>query len=56
MIQVTVEDLTTGDKEVKVFDNDYLLICAGNKHLEHTQDYPTKGTTILTIKTTSEEK
>lgn len=51
MIRITVEDLETGETEVKEFDNDFCLTVAGNRYLDGIQHYPTKGTTVLTIKT-----
>lgn len=50
-IQITVLDLETGDIETKTIENDWVLICHGNKYLSHTSQYPTKGTVVLTIKT-----
>lgn len=50
-IRVTVEDLDTGETETTVFFDDYMLICAGNRYLAHTNHFPGVGTTVLTVKT-----
>lgn len=51
-VKVTVSDPTTGEVlSERVVDDDYVLVCAGRVHLASTQRYPTKGTTVLTIKT-----
>lgn len=50
MIRVTVEDLTTGERESQDIDNDYIIVCAGSCYVAHTQAYLTKGTHVLTVK------
>lgn len=42
----------TGEIEQAVMgpDADYVITCGPNFHVAHTQVYPSKGTTILTIK------
>lgn len=50
MIRVTVEDLATGESETQEIYNDYVIVCAGTCHVAHVNDYPTKGTQVLTIK------
>lgn len=49
-IEVTVKDLLTGDTETKVIQDDYVIITAGSCFISGVQDYPTKGTAVLTIK------
>lgn len=49
-IEVTVRDTETGESETAVIDNDYILITAGTCWLAGVQDYPTKGTRVLTVK------
>lgn len=52
-IEVTVTDLLTGESQTSEIENDYIIVCAGNKYVSHVQNYPTKGTVVLTIKTGS---
>lgn len=49
-IRVTIEDLATGEKEVKEITNDYLVVTAGDHYVSHTNWYPRSGTTQLTIR------
>lgn len=49
-IRVTVTDLETGDTESQEVWNDYVIVTAGSCHVANIQDYPTKGTHVLTIK------
>jgi DhnA family fructose-bisphosphate aldolase class Ia len=49
-IRVTIEDLATGEKEVKEITNDYLVVTAGDHYVAHTNWYPRSGTTQLTIR------
>ena len=50
-LRITVEDLETGETETRTIENDWVLICHGNKYLANTSVYPTKGTAVLTVKT-----
>ena len=54
-VRVTVEDLTTGEKDAVEVRNDYVLIAVGDCYLEHTNVYST-GTHILTIKGSKGQK
>jgi hypothetical protein len=49
-IRVTVQDLVTGDSETQEIHDDYVIVCAGTCYVAHVNDYPTKGTQILTVK------
>lgn len=49
-IEVTVRDTETNESETATIDNDYILIVAGTCHLDGIQDYPAKGTRVLTVK------
>jgi hypothetical protein len=49
-IRVTVTDTENGDTQTAEIENDYVIICAGTCHISAAQDYPTKGTRVLTIK------
>jgi hypothetical protein len=49
-IRVTVEDLETGERASQEIANDYVIVCAGSCHVAHVQDYPGKGTQVLTVK------
>ena len=55
MIRVTVEDTETGETSYETIDNDYCVICAGNKFVDTIQTYPKAGTTVVTIKTAKPE-
>ncbi len=48
-IRVSVVDLETGAGESQVIDNNYVLITAGNRYLEHENVY-SNGTAVLTVK------
>lgn len=49
-IKVTVTDPATGEVLGEhLVDNDYLVICAGNRYLAHTNAHA-NGTHVLTIK------
>jgi hypothetical protein len=49
--RVTVEDLSTGEKDSKVIgEGDYILIPFAPCYLDGFQRYPGKGTVVLTIK------
>lgn len=50
MIRVTVEDIDTGETEIREIKDDYILVCAGRYHLTHTNLYPRSGTVQLTVK------
>lgn len=50
MIRVTVEDIETGETETREIKDDYILVCAGNYYLAHTNLYPRSGTVQLTVK------
>ena len=49
-IEVTVRDTETDESETAFIENDYILIVAGTCYLDGIQDYPTKGTRVLTVK------
>jgi hypothetical protein len=50
-LRITVEDLATGEKESRDLPmNDFFIVCTGSCHIAHINDYPTKGTQVLTIK------
>lgn len=49
--RVTVEDLSTGEKDSKVIgEGDYILIPFAPCYLANVAQYPGKGTVVLTIK------
>lgn len=49
-IKVTVTDPDTGEVlGEQLLDNDYVVICAGNRYVAHTNAH-TNGTHVLTIK------
>jgi hypothetical protein len=49
--RVTVEDLTTGDKQVMEFaPGDYVLIPFAPCYRDGIQIYPQKGTHVITVK------
>lgn len=53
-IKVTVSDPATGEVLGEhVIENDYIVICAGNRYVSGTQAYPGKGTAVVTIKDSS---
>ena len=49
-IEVTVRDTETNESETATITNDYIIITAGTCHVTNVQDYPTKGTHVLTVK------
>jgi hypothetical protein len=49
-IEVTVRDTESGESEKATIENDYIIVCAGSCYVDGIQDYPTKGTRVLTIK------
>ena len=51
MLRITVEDLETGDKEVKEMPKgEYFILCTSPCYVAHTSSYPGKGTHIITVK------
>lgn len=50
--RVTCEDVATGESETQVIENDWLVICDGDRYLDGIQAYPSTGTVVLTIKRT----
>ena len=51
-IKVTVTDPASGDVLAeKVIDDDYVILCAGNRYVDGIQQYPKAGTTVITVKT-----
>ena len=49
--RVTSTDPDTGDTETVVIENDYVVVCDGNKYVAGATTYPSAGTTVVTIKT-----
>ena len=49
-IEVTVRDTESGESETATIENDYIVVCAGTCYVHGWQDYPAKGTRVLTIK------
>ena len=49
-IEVTVRDTATDESETATIVNDYIIITAGTCHVANIQDYPSKGTHVLTVK------
>jgi hypothetical protein len=49
-IKVTISDPTTGEVLAEqVVDNDFVLVCAGNRYLANTTTHA-NGTAVLTVK------
>ena len=48
-VRVTATDLETGESGSVVIDNDYVLICAGDRYQSEVQRHA-NGTTVLTVK------
>jgi len=48
--RVTCTDEDTGESDTKHVENDFLLVTDGTCYLASAQHYPTKGTTVLTVK------
>ena len=49
--RVTCTDLDTGDTETRVIENDFVVICDGNRYVDAVSAYPKAGTVVVTIKT-----
>ena len=49
--RVTCTDIDTGETETRVIEDDYVLICDGNKYVGGVSAYPKAGTVVVTIKT-----
>lgn len=49
-IEVTVRDTETGESETQTIENDVIVVTAGTCHISNVQDYPTKGTQVITVK------
>lgn len=49
--RVTCTDIDTGDTESRVIENDYVVICDGNRYVDAVSSYPKAGTVVVTIKT-----
>lgn len=49
-IEVTVRDTESGDTQTTTITDDYLIVTAGTCHVAHINDYPTKGTHVITVK------
>ena len=47
--KVTCTDVETGESESAVITNDYIVICDGDRYLDHVQQHA-NGTVVLTIK------
>lgn len=53
-IKVTVSDPDTGEELAQqILDDDYVLICAGNRYLHHVNAHA-NGTVVLTVKVRQE--
>lgn len=49
-IKVTVSDPETGEVfESRILDNDFMVLCAGNRYLDGVQAHA-NGTQVLTVK------
>lgn len=49
-VRVTVSDPKTGEEfESRVVDNDFMVICAGDRYIDSVQAYG-NGTQVLTVK------
>ena len=48
--EVTCRDVDTGESETQRIENDYLVVCDGNRYIDGVQAYPGTGTHIITIK------
>lgn len=54
-IKVTVSDPDTGEVfETRVLDDDFLVLCAGDRYIDGVQAYA-NGTQVLTIKRRPEQ-
>lgn len=47
---VTATDVDTGESETKVIENDFVVICDGDRYIDGVQAYPGTGTQVVTIK------
>lgn len=52
-IKITVTDVDTGESDEAHIENDYVLVCDGDRYLDHIASHA-NGTTVLTIKRRSE--
>ncbi|MFJ4173381.1 hypothetical protein [Microbacterium sp. NPDC089696] len=49
-VNVTVSDPETGEElESRIVDNDFMVICAGDRYIDGVQAYG-NGTQVLTVK------
>ena len=49
-IRITVVDLETGHTDERTIVNDVCVIVQGTCHVDGVQDYPGKGTQVITVK------
>ena len=49
--RVTCTDIDTGDTETRVIENDYVVICDGDKYIDGFTVNTRPGTVVVTIKT-----
>jgi len=49
--RVTCEDLETGESEITVLKDDWLIICDGKYELAHVNQF-SNGTAVITVKPT----
>lgn len=55
-VKVTVTDPETGEVLAEqVVENDYVLVCAGNRYAAHVTAHA-NGTTVLTVKVATPER
>lgn len=47
--KVTCTDLYTGESDSKVIENDYVVVCDGNRYVYHI-DAHASGTHVITIR------
>ena len=48
--RVTCTDIATGESETQIIENNYVVVCDGDRYLDGIQAYPKSGTVVLTIK------
>lgn len=48
--RVTCTDVDTGEAESTVIENDYIIVCDGNRYIGNVTAYPKSGTVVITIK------
>jgi hypothetical protein len=48
--RVTCEDVETGESESEVIENDYLVVCDGDRYIDGIQIYSGTGTAVITVK------